>query len=104
MNTHPDLQTMIRKETTNPNPRQAAKALLGKAPEGESIAVLYADRHRTKWVVAFTDNAPQAARMRFNGLPAVATAPVSRRPPSDQEDPGTAESHRHASTSAVPGS
>lgn len=86
MNKHPDLLTLIRKETTNPNPRQAATKLLGQAPDGATAAVLYADRKRTKWRVVFTDSIPQAVRVRFNGLPAVATAPVSRRPRSTPED------------------
>lgn len=85
MNTHPDLETMIARETSNPNPRQAAKALEGKVHEGATHGVLYSDRNHKKWVVVFIPNADipnlgQAARKRFNGLPAVATAPVFRPP------------------------
>lgn len=83
MNQHPTLQILLAKETTNPNPRQAAAALLKKAPEGATHAVLYADRRRLSWRILFVPseglpNLAQASRSRAGGLPAVATAPVSR--------------------------
>lgn len=95
MNNHPNLETMLRKETTNPNPRQAAAALMQKAPRAATEAVLYSDRHRLKWIVMFvpSDGLPnlgQAVRWRFDGLPAVARAPVSPpHPHQNQESHGS---------------
>ena len=81
MRQHPDLETLISKETDNPTPRAAAKLLKDTAPAGVTDAVLFANRQK-KWVVLFTPsetlaNVAQAARVKVDGKRAVATCPLS---------------------------
>lgn len=87
MRNYPSLYEMLRKETTNPNPRQAAEALTGQAPEGATDAVLFKDRGGDHWTVLFVpveglSSLAQAARAKAGGKPAVATAPLPDRRPS----------------------
>lgn len=81
LRTHPSLFELIRKETTNPNPRQASAALLQKAPKGATDAVLFADRHAVHWTVVFIPSSDlptltAASRTHFGGKPAVASCPL----------------------------
>lgn len=82
MNTHPSLERLLSCETTAPNPRQSAKSIGDKAQAGQTHAVLFADRNRIKWLVVLIPcegypNLAQCSRKRFNGLPAVASAPIT---------------------------
>lgn len=83
MNNHPSLEKLISLETNTPNPRQTASAIQKKATPQQTHAVLYANRSRQSWRVVLIPcegfpNLPQALRNRYNGLPPVATAPLSR--------------------------
>ena len=81
MRNYPSLHEILRKETTNPNPRQAAEALSLKAPKDATHAVLFKDRHGEHWNVLFIPapglpSLAQANRSKVGGKPAVATAPL----------------------------
>lgn len=78
---HPNLATVLQRELTIPNPRQAAAALLEKLKDSESL-VLFTDQ-AGHWLVLPVGpacelrNLGQAARARANGKIPVAWCPTT---------------------------
>lgn len=89
MRQHPNLETMLQKETDNPTPRAAASLLKNTAPAGTTDAVLYANRQKGEWIVLFIPQSfptvTQAGRHKANGKTPIASCPI---PPPIQEDQG----------------
>lgn len=86
MRNYPSLSEMLRKETTNPNPKQAAAKILQEAPADATNAVLFADRGANHWAVMFVpgdglETLAKAAGARVVGKPAVACCPIPRPSP-----------------------